>query len=234
MIVLMKNLSVSIRNSKMAVSKFSLFIVAMIIASNYSPVCGQAVRTPQDFWISFAERIGTNVINWILNADIFPDDPTPSSPAARPQISVITQPQQPQTVTPAPMPNQPSDPTSQFIQTLLALSGGNIVPRPTPAPATGIFVPGVPAPATGIFVPGVPAPNNGPFVPGVPAPAPAPCHTTPKCSACQPEKVRIVVVDDCKDCKDESHSSESCSHEESSEEVNVIMPRGRYSKSSKY
>lgn len=47
--------------------------------------------------------------------------------------------------------------------------------------------------------------------------APAPCHGP----SCKPEQVRIVVVDDCNDKK----SSESCSDESKSDEVDVVVPR---------
>lgn len=54
-----------------------------------------------------------------------------------------------------------------------------------------------------------------------------PCHSECGCGSkgplCKPERVRIVVVDDCNDTK--KKSSESCSSESNSEEVDVVVPR---------
>ncbi|CAG9799010.1 unnamed protein product [Chironomus riparius] len=204
----------------MAVSKFSFIFIALIIASNYSPACGQATRTPVDFWLTFGQQLTSNVLNWLLNLDIIPDDllndisapslpaPTPASinpnqirisfvngqPVILPLNAVV--PAAPAPLKPAPQP-APIDPTWQLWKVLFDLHS-----PPKPAPI-------IPAPL----------PHHNYIV----ATTPSPCHTTPKCPGgdCKPEKVRIVVVDDCKN----HHESSESRSEESSEEIDVIVPR---------
>lgn len=210
----------------MAVSKISFIFIALIFASNYSPACGQAARTPVDFWLTFGQQLTSNVLNWFLNLDLIPDD----------IVNELTVPP-----TPAPLNPNPMNPN----QIRIAIVNGQPVILPANAPAPSVPAPVVPAPQPApapvdptwqlwkvlwdLYAPQKPAPVQPAPVPNYIIPTTqSPCTTTQKCqgSECKPEKVRIVVVDDCKNKK---HSSESCS-EESSEEVDVIVPRKKHSR----
>lgn len=213
----------------MAALKISFAFVLLIIASNYNPACGQAQRTPQDFWVTFAELMAQDVATWFTNLHIF-DDPMPAVPATAPAVTIIDPSQRivtingqqfiiPAPAAPAPVapataptpavPAMKEDPINDFLRQFYQLySGRPNVNSPMPMPMS------MPMPK-----PSVPA------MPAMPTPAPPCGTTTPKpCSDCKPEQVRIVVVDDCNDKKS---SSESCS-EESSEEVDIIVPRERH------
>lgn len=60
------------------------------------------------------------------------------------------------------------------------------------------------------------------------SPTSSPPAPTPRPDGCQPEKVKIIVIEDCDEKKEES--SESC--EDDSDEVDIVVPyerKGRYS-----
>jgi hypothetical protein len=224
----------------MAAFKVSFAFVLLVAAVN-----GQAARSPADFWTTFAEGLTQDVLAWFANADVFPN-PAESTSAAPPKVPCppVGSPSQviyirgrPFNFPPtsdkaaaelyaelaglgapsaAPTPAQPAaasfDPWNEIYKIFLSLYG---VSQPMPQPPA-------PAPAPAPAAPWYP-PQSHPQ-PHRPTPAP-PCSTTPApCTApgCQPEKVRIVIVNDCEEHKS---SSESCSEE--SEEIGVIVPRTR-------
>ena len=211
----------------MAVSKFSFIFISLIIATNYSPACGQAARTPADFWLTFGQQLTSNVLNWFLNLDIIPEDIL-NNPSASPAQA------------PTPAPNNPNQIRISFVNgqpvilppnAIVPAAPAPLVPSPQPAPAPidptwqlwkvlfDLYSPPKPAPSTP-----APLPNNNFIV----ATTPTPYLTIPKCTGgnCKPEKVRIVVVNDCEN----HHDSSENRSEESSEEIDVIVPRKKYPK----
>lgn len=118
---------------------------------------------------------------------------------------------------------RPAAPTPSNVDPLLALliqlsQSSTPAPAPAPAPAPSI----VERKILNLIRPPVSAPITQPII--VPVPKhPGNCHSGCGCSyrgpQCKPERVRIVVVDDCNDKK----SSESCSSESSSHEI--VVPR---------
>lgn len=265
----MHQFPLAFRREIMAAQKVS-FVFALLLAVAY----GQAplARTPQDFWVAFAQGLATDVAHYIAGLDLFenPKPPQPTPPAqpkqtvfirGRPFTFPITNQaeaaafaaaltnEDPGAVLPIlpagfPLPPQaapaaPSNPAANknfwdafwddVWKTFLQLYGApQFKPNPAAPPPAQV----VPAP---VVPPFMPAPFVGPaplpplyhtHAPARPVQPEAPCaKPLPPCKGpeCKPEKVRIVIVDDCSEHK--SKSSESCSEE--SEEIGVIMPRER-------
>lgn len=201
------------------------FLSLGLISNN--PVLGQT-RSTLDFWLTFGELLTTDVINALTSGPpptiTIPDFQWPSLPSLPnyqlPKIDVpdisISVPSMPSmpSMPPAPAQSLPATIASDFeaykkyISQLLQLYHmQNSSPAWQMPPST--------APAT-------PAPvQQAPWPVSAPVPPTQPCT-----DGCNPEKVRIVVVEDC----DEKHSksSESC---EDSDEVGIVVPytnRGRY------
>ncbi|KAG5674828.1 hypothetical protein PVAND_004774 [Polypedilum vanderplanki] len=229
----------------MSAIKLSFTVVLLIVAAN-GQVNPPPTRSPQKFWTLFAQLLTADALKFLANADIFPNpaDMMPPAVPANPNPPAAPQPStttifirgRPFTIPPASdkdaadlanalaninapadassnsvAPSQPSaasapfDPISEIWNVFLELYGSPQV-KPMPMPQQPSQWP--------IIV--------GPQPQSPQKPTPAPCSTTPApCSNCEPEKVRIVIVDDC----NEKKSSESCSEE--SDEVDIIVPRER-------
>lgn len=214
---------------------FFAFLSLGLISNN--PAMGQQTRSVLDFWLTFGELLTTDVVNALTSVPIppivLPDFSLPALPSVQlpdfhlPNIQIpnielpiievpVPTIQVPNVQVPnvqVPLPASSSSPAfDSYIKYLTQLSklyqAGTL---PTPAPVT-------PAPLT-------PAPVTA-------APwhfLPAPVQPTQPCTnGCQPEKVKIIVVEDC----DEKASKSSESSEES-EEIDIVVPytnrgRGRF------
>jgi hypothetical protein len=205
----------------MASLKFSFTSIVVMVAFASAVIVttteGQATRSPLDFWLTFAQSATAELIRTISNAPI-PDifglnaaiagmpatTPVPTRvviidgrPFVVPITASLPSVVNPPAVTAAPIilppgaPNVVIPPGVNVNDFLLQLVLNQTVLRPTTAAPVTI--------------------TAGPVVPTLPPVTPFPC--IPPCvqqctgPTCKPEKVHIVVVDDC------DESSESCSSE---------------------
>jgi hypothetical protein len=221
-------------------SAFFLFLTYFAVSS---------VNSQPDVWLNVARDVSVDFTNFLANfpvpfLDSFQVPPSlvgpniviPSSSAATapvPRITIVN---------------------GQPVLTFEPASSRPIPSSPTPSPALLPNIrdhwDALDHPLLSIYRilngpnPGLSAPlRNLPNLPGqiitIPSPSPSsslawpspphhhhgPCHSGCGCKgpACKPERVRIVVVDDCNDKK--KKSSESCSSESKSDEVDVVVPR---------
>lgn len=198
--------------------------VAFIILSATIAISG--VNCQADTWINVARDVSSDFVNFLANFPIpfldnfqvppvVPVGPRPVLPPTAPptpRVTIIngqpflvfdpatTRPNPPPVPSPSVSPRDTLGPLLSLYQLLNGLNSGhqnpgNIITLPRPSP---------------------PAHHNGP------------CHSGCGCGCkgpeCKPERVRIVVVDDCND-KKKKKSSESCSSESKSDEVDIVVPR---------
>lgn len=206
----------------------SIFVFAFLALNmvTYNPTLAQT-RSTLDFWLTFAELLTEDVVNKIATAQLpslpnfqFPSFPSPPSLPSIP-TPVVNIPDHIEIDIPIPsfpsLPNQQQLDYNAYLAFLAKLYPGIFPipqpPQPTPAP-TG-------APITLPTFPTLPTVPTVTVAPTVPTAAPV----TPDPNGCKPDKVKIIVVEDC----DEKKSSESS--DEDSDEVDIVVPyprRGRY------
>lgn len=221
--IVISSLQASQTSNNMAnIKSITFFAFLSFGLLTYNPVMGQAAtRSDLDFFLTFAELLTTDIVNGLTSVQlppiIIPDLPTfPQFPSFQfpnfqfpnlnfpdiniPNISFPGFPNLsgPGAPTPAPQTSPGYDAYIKYLTELYKLYNLPVPSFPTLPPVTA-------APVT-------------------PAPTQPPATAAP-CNGCKPEKVRIIVVDDC----DENKSKSSESSEES-DEVDIIVPytnRGR-------
>lgn len=178
----------------------SAFVLAFLSFGMVSinPVVGQNTVSTLDFWLTFAELLTGDVLTELSKVEL---------PNLIPNIAI------------------PSLPNIALPNIVIPDISALKVPAPAPAPAPVAPQPVQPNYPYYYYVPNAPAPvaPNSIVLPTTAAPSVT--TATQKPDGCQPEKIRIIVVNDCDKPKESSESSES------SEEAQVIIP---YQKSGRY
>lgn len=222
-----------------------LFAILFVFSGKYEGVNGQG---PVQQWLEVGREVAEDLVGLLGDVPIpfinnFPaPGAQPAAPAPAPAPPAQTNTPTPRIVlingkyyltfdtaaapSPAPAPRPrpipaPRDPLDAIEHPLLTLY--NIL-NPPPA--------GMRPNVQQVIVPfGRPSPSPSPSPLPLPIPHPGPCHNNCGCGSgspnkpCKPERVRIVVVDDCNDKKSSSDESSSGSDESKSQEVDVVVPR---------
>jgi hypothetical protein len=207
-------------NSIFIIMVHSAVFALLSIALVFSSVNGQGVSP----WLEVGRSVASSFIDLLGDVPIqIPNIPmsAPAAPAVSPSNTV------------APTPKLVTINGKNYITFDYAVASPS--PSASPAPAqTRPIIPINPldiykflesAAGYGYIATIPPTTTSRPSFPSHPGPcnngcgcvAPPPCQGP----SCKPEQVRIVVVDDCNDKK----SSESCSDESKSDEVDVVVPR---------
>lgn len=206
----------------------SILIIALASFGlvSFNPVMAQnPTRSTLDFWLTFGELLTEDVVDSLSQFTLpsLPNIPLPN--IQFPPINIpIPVPTFPTFPVPIPIPGLACSGTPGTAATTTA------APSVTPTPPTSpqqqqlaIYLYYLYQLYPSLFAQAPPKPTQPAQVTPAPAtPAPATASPPAACDGCKPDKVRIVVVDDC----DEKKSSESC---EDSDEV-VVVPRGRFNR----
>jgi hypothetical protein len=198
----------------MAIFKSSCFLAFLSFGMvAIQPSMGQQTTlSTLDFWLTFAELLTGDALTELSKVEL---------PNLVPNIA---------------LPNIPNIVLPNIVFPDIDLSGLS-APHVAPPAVPAAPAPMAPAPARQpyyVYMPPTPAPV-APAISFPTFPTTTAAPTTTHRPDCQPEKVRIIVVNDC-DKKKPQESSESS---ESSEEAQIIVPyqkRGRphFQRSSKY
>lgn len=212
-------------------SVFGFISILLVFSVKYEQVNGQ--DSPLTTWLNVGRAVANDFVDLLGDIPIPLFNNMPQSPPAVVPTQLLPSPMTP------PTPRIVSIDGKPFITFDAAPA---VVPAPAPTPSRdawntmdnplwalyNFFYPTPAAPAQPSILPSI-------FFPPVVKPPTehqhhGPCHHGCGCSSktnkpCQPERVRIVVVDDCEEKKSSSEESSSDSSESKSHEVDVVVPR---------
>lgn len=211
----------------------SILIIALVSFGivPFNPVMAQnPTRSTLDFWLTFGELLTEDFVD-ALSQITLPSLPSIPLPNIQfPPINIpIPVPSFPTFPVPIPIPGFACSGTPGTAAAATTTAAPAVTPTAPTSPQQqqlSIYLYYLYQLYPSLFAQAPPSPSQ-PIQPTQPTAAPlppAPVTASPPavCDGCKPDKVRIVVVEDC----DEKKSSESC---EDSDEV-VVAPRGRFNR----